>query len=113
MLGLFRIKRYSDSLFYGHIVLEKILKALVVKKTKEIAPRAHDLNALAEAAGLKISKEDAEFLKIVTRFNIKTRYPDFKLSFYKSCDLNYTKNNLARIKMFYSTLCQKVKSKKS
>ena len=29
MLALFQAKRYSDSLFYGHIVLEKILKARV------------------------------------------------------------------------------------
>ncbi len=33
MLGLFKIKRYPESLFYGHITLEKILKALVVKNT--------------------------------------------------------------------------------
>ena len=30
MMRLFKIERYSASLFYGHIVLEKTLKALVV-----------------------------------------------------------------------------------
>lgn len=50
MLGLFRIKRYSDSLFYGHIVLEKILKAFVVKETKKDAPRTHNLLVLAGLA---------------------------------------------------------------
>lgn len=34
MQGLFESKRYSDSLFYGHIVLEKVLKALVIQKNK-------------------------------------------------------------------------------
>jgi len=28
MLGLFKIKRYPESLFFGHIVLEKILKGI-------------------------------------------------------------------------------------
>ncbi len=113
MLGLFRIKRYSDSLFYGHIVLEKMLKALVVQKTKDIAPRTHDLNILADLAGMKIDKDDAEFLKTVTRFNIKTRYPDFKLNFYKACNFKYTSENIKKIKIFYLKLCQKVKLKKS
>ncbi|OGF21124.1 hypothetical protein A2Y83_02690 [Candidatus Falkowbacteria bacterium RBG_13_39_14] len=48
MLGLFRIKRYSESFFFGHIILEKILKALVVQKTKEHAPYIHNLSRLAE-----------------------------------------------------------------
>ena len=30
MVFLFKGKEYSNSLFFGHIVLEKILKALVV-----------------------------------------------------------------------------------
>jgi len=34
MLGLFKIKRYPESLFFGHIALEKILKTLVVQETK-------------------------------------------------------------------------------
>ena len=34
MLGLFKIKRYPESLFFGHIVLEKILKGLVVAEIK-------------------------------------------------------------------------------
>ena len=34
MLYLFKGKKYSESLFFGHIVLEKILKGLVVKKNQ-------------------------------------------------------------------------------
>ncbi|PIZ01270.1 DNA-binding protein, partial [bacterium (Candidatus Gribaldobacteria) CG_4_10_14_0_8_um_filter_33_9] len=43
MVFLFKGKEYSNSLFFGHIVLEKILKALVVQRTKEQAPYIHDL----------------------------------------------------------------------
>lgn len=55
MIGLFKIKRYSDSLFFGHIVLEKILKALVVQKTKNQAPYSHDLIRLQETVKLELS----------------------------------------------------------
>ena len=38
MQALYRGKQYSNSLFFGHIVLEKLLKGLVVKETGEQAP---------------------------------------------------------------------------
>ena len=52
MLGLFKMKRYPESLFYGHIVLEKILKGLVVKETKKEAPYIHNLTKLAELSNI-------------------------------------------------------------
>lgn len=112
MLGLFRIKRYSDSLFFGHIVTEKILKALVVKKTGKQAPRIHNLVVLADLAGLNLSREEKEFLAIANRFNMRTRYPDAKLNFYQLCTQDYTEKNLNKIKQFYKTLCHKLKPKK-
>ena len=112
MLGLFKIKRYPESLFFGHVVLEKILKALVVQEAKKEAPKTHDLVRLAEIAKLKLSDKTLEYLKIVNRFNMRTRYPDAKLEFYKCCDLEYTKNNLEKIKKLYKKLCQELKQKK-
>ncbi len=109
MLGLFKIKRYPESLFFGHIVLEKILKALVVQETKNEAPKTHDLVRLAEIAELKLPDEILEYLKIVNRFNMRTRYPDTKLEFHKCCDLKYTKDNVEKIKKIYKELCQKIK----
>lgn len=35
MKSLFKTKHYDASLFFGHIVLEKILKALIVKNIGE------------------------------------------------------------------------------
>ena len=61
MLGLFKIKRYPESLFFGHIVLEKILKGLVVKETGEQAPYIHDLVRLAELAKTDSDVEELEF----------------------------------------------------
>jgi HEPN domain-containing protein len=112
MLGLFRIKRFSDCLFYGHIVLEKILKAHVVKNTKKDAPRSHNLLYLAKIADLEIDKKTRDFLVVVNRFNMRTRYPDFKFDFYKICNLSYTRDNIKEIKKLYKKLCQDLKLKK-
>lgn len=112
MLGLYRIKRYSDCLFFGHIVLEKILKALVVSAINEHAPRLHDLVRLSILAKINLTKKQTMFLKEVNDFNIATRYPDVKLNFYKKCTPKFTKGYLDEIKSIYFELCQKLKPKK-
>lgn len=109
MLGLFKIKRYSDCLFYGHIVLEKILKALVVQKTKKQAPYTHNLGRLAELAHVDLTEKQLDLVDDVNRFNIRSRYPDAKLEFYKLCTKTYTEKYLKQIKDLYKFLCQKVK----
>ncbi len=108
MLALFKSKRYSDSLFYGHIVLEKILKALVVQNTGNEAPKIHDLFRLAELSKQNLSNENLKYLKRVNRYNMRTRYPDEKLNFYKMCDFKYSKDNLIKIEKLYKELCQRL-----
>lgn len=112
MKSLFNSKRYPESLFFGHIVLEKILKGLVVQKTKKGSPYSHDLVLLQGIAGLKLEKEEVEFLKEVNHFNIRARYPNYKFKFYKLCTKEFTNEKLNRIVGLYKKLCQKYKSKK-
>jgi len=110
MMGLFNLKRYSDTLFYGHLVLEKILKALIVQNKKKHPQPTHNLLVLLKEAGIDLEKEEVEFLAEVNKFNIRTRYPDYKLSFYKIATLKYTRPRLEKIKLLYKKLCQKIKS---
>lgn len=67
---------HQYALFFGHLYLEKLLKALVVEATGEHAPRTHNLLFLAERAGLSLSEEQHEVLLRVTAYNIETRYPE-------------------------------------
>ncbi|MFH0755088.1 MAG: HEPN domain-containing protein [bacterium] len=109
MLYLFKGKQFSNSLFFGHIVLEKILKALVVQEIKEQAPCIHDLVRLQKIAKLELSKEEINFLNKINDFNIRTRYPEYKLQFYKICTKKYTENYFNKIIELYKKLCQKLK----
>ena len=109
---LFKGKKYSESLFFGHIVLEKILKALVVNETRKQAPYTHNLVELEKISKIGLGKELIEFLNQVNDFNIRARYPEHKFAFYKKCTLKYTKDNLEEIKNMYKNLCQKLKQKK-
>lgn len=109
MLALFKSKRYSDSLFFGHIVIEKLLKGLVVRMTGEQAPFTHDLVRLAQLAELDLNKKEVEFLNKINEFNIRARYPEYKLSFYKKCTREYTEKYIVQIENIYKNLCQKIK----
>ncbi len=104
MVTLYQQKRYSDSLFFGHIVLEKILKALVVQKTKQHSPYGHDLLKLQELAMLELSKEEIDFLDEMNAYNTRTRYPDYKLNIYKLCTREFTKTRLDKAMKLYKKL---------
>lgn len=110
MLYLFRDKRYSDCLFFGHIILEKILKAFVVLKTRESAPMTHDLVSLAQNSGLNMSKDEEKLLNEINKFNIRVRYPDYLLQFYRICDREYTEEYLDKIQILWKKFVLKLKS---
>jgi HEPN domain-containing protein len=109
MHALYQSRRYSDALFFAHMVLEKIIKALVVRHTREHAPYMHDLVRLSELSGVPMSEADLDLLDIVNSFNIRARYPDYKLRFYKRCTREYTTGYLKEIRALYQKLCQRAK----
>ena len=110
MLYLFRDKRYSDCLFFGHIILEKILKAFVVLKTRESAPLTHDLISLVKLSGLNISEDEKNLLKNVNAFNIRVRYPDYLLQFYRTCDREFADGYLDEIQILWKKFVLELKS---
>jgi len=89
---------YSYALFFGHLAVEKLLKAQYVFKQKQHAPPLHNLLRLARAAGLEIDEETVDKLTTVTAFNLEARYPDFKRSFRQTCTPEYTAQQMSVIK---------------
>jgi len=70
--------RVLHGLFFCHLVIEKAIKAIVVKETKEIAPRSHNLLYLAEIANITFAEEDEVFLGILMKYQLQGRYPDYQ-----------------------------------
>ena len=97
--SLFNNGRYIHSLFFAHLSLEKICKALWVKYNIEnIPPKIHNLVKILSQTKVNLAKERMEFLLEVNRFQLAGRYPDYINNFYKICSLEYTENNLKKIK---------------
>lgn len=106
MMHLYESKDYHWSLFMGHLVLEKLLKAVYVALVDTNVPRIHDLLRLSEKAGLKPDDKQRDELDLVTSFNIAARYPDYKHSFYQKCSPAFTEENLTIIKELRTWLLQ-------
>lgn len=107
MQKLFTIKKYPESLFFGHIVLEKTLKALVVEAIKDQAPYTHNLLKLAKLSAVSFSEKDMELFEEVNDFNIRARYPEFKLNFFRLCTRAYVSGYIKEISVFYKKYVKK------
>lgn len=94
---LLEAKRYSASLFFVHLSIEKILKALIIERTDKAAPFIHDLLSLANVIEIELSGEQEKLLREINTFNIAARYDDYKLGFYKKATKSYSEKyfNLA------------------
>jgi HEPN domain-containing protein len=103
---------FTYSLFFGHLTLEKLLKAYFVVVKDETPPLTHRLVYLAEKSELDLNDQQMELLEIVTDFNLEARYPDEKFSFYKRCTKEFTVNYLNRIEEIKKWLLQKIQLSK-
>ena len=98
---LFASDRYAHSLFFCHLAIEKLLKALVVQKTKEHAPYEHNLLKLSELTGVSFTKQQLDTMDEINTFNIKGRYDDYKFEFYKRATKEYAEENLIHTSTLY------------
>lgn len=87
-------KKYPHALFFCHLAVEKLLKSLVTRATRANAPYGHNLQRLAEDAGLILPDDIRESLAEINTFNIKARYDDFKTQFYKKATVDYAQRYL-------------------
>lgn len=97
MIKMFDSKSYNWALFIGHISVEKLLKALFVKKNNKHAPFTHNLYRIAELSKIDMDEEQADWLDEITSFNLNARYDDYKRQFYNLCTKEYTEEWLDKI----------------
>jgi len=74
---LIREKRILHGLFFCHLVIEKAIKAHIVKVSGDVAPKSHNLIYLSEKGELVFEEEDELFLGILMKYQLQGRYPDY------------------------------------
>ncbi|MBA7516508.1 hypothetical protein ES705_08556 [subsurface metagenome] len=97
MQDLYQTQNNNWALFMGHLVIEKLLKALYIKNKGDFPLLIHDLRRLIEKSGIELDSDMKVVLDTITRFNIKARYDDYKQSFYLLCTDEFTKEWIGKI----------------
>ena len=105
---LYKNKKYHHALFFCHLSIEKMLKAIIVKSTKTAPPLTHDLVRLAERAGVPLNELQKNELAEITTFNIEARYDDYKLSFRKKAKKQFSLKYLDKTKEMLQWLSEHV-----
>ncbi len=102
-------KHYSLSLFALHLTLEKLLKALWIKKSvTDTPPYTHDLQRLCDDLQLEISAEDYDFLSIINSWNIRGRYPDYTKRLYQNTTTQYLDEQIGKVEILKKWLEEKI-----
>ena len=108
--ALFEAGKYDWSLFVGHLVLEKLLKAIYVQNNEnKIPPKLHNLVRLAEISNIEIDEDKKIVLDKINDFNIEVRYPEYKNEFYKLCTKEFAEENINKIKNLYQWIKSQIK----
>ncbi|WP_084438882.1 HEPN domain-containing protein [Algoriphagus mannitolivorans] len=71
-------RRFLHGLFFCHLVIEKAIKAHVVKVTGELAPKSHNLIYLSEKSELLLKDETLEFFGVLMKYQLEGRYPGYQ-----------------------------------
>ena len=106
---LFERGDYSYSLFFGHLTIEKTIKAIYVDRLNDNPPFTHRLVYLAEITSLELTEDILKLLETVTDFNLEARYPDEKFSFKKRCTKEFTQRYLKEIGVLRKWLAKQIR----
>ncbi len=98
MIDLYQTQNNNWALFMGHLVIEKLLKAVYVKSKDEFPPMIHDLRRICEKTDVELDLTHQILLDSISRFNINARYDDYKQSFYQLCTDSFTSEWIDKIK---------------
>ncbi len=107
--SLFTSKRYLHALFFAHLSLEKLCKAVWVKNNNDnLPPRIHHLVKLIQQANINMNEEDLVFLQLFNDFQIEGRYPDYLFKINKVCTFEFTKDKLQKVLELKTCLQEKL-----
>ena len=97
--------RYVHSLFFAHLVLEKLCKAHWVKDNEgRYPPKTHNLVYILGQTTLFLSPSQTDFLLLMNDFQLEGRYPDYQQKIYNLYKLNNTGEILNEVKKIKSWL---------
>jgi len=106
---LLKGKKYVHALFFGHLYLEKLAKALwVINGTENIPPKTHNLLKLLNESGVKLDENQQIFLLKLNQYQIEGRYPEDIDKLYKFTNAKLTAEYIKEIKNLKKCFLEKM-----
>lgn len=106
--SLWEKRKYPECLFFGHLTLEKILKAIIIIHSQDHAPPLHDLVKLAQKTGLIFNREQLQDLADCSDFYLAGRYDEDKMEFRKKCTHEFAAPYFKLIERYYVWLKKEI-----
>ena len=107
--ALFNTQNYQQALFWGHLMIEKLIKAHWIKDNADNhPPRIHNLVFLHDQTTLNLDKEQTDFLGRLNNFQLEGRYPDLKFRMLKLCTMELSAEIIEQIKIIEQCLLNKL-----
>lgn len=106
---LFNGKNYLQSLFFAHLVVEKLCKSLWIKHSNDnVPPRTHNLIFLLSATPVILTDEQKELLLNLNRFQLEGRYPEYMTKMHAICDEHFTHSMITSVDLIRIWLQKKL-----
>jgi HEPN domain-containing protein len=106
---LFKGRKYLHSLFFAHLVIEKICKALWIKFNEgNVPPRTHNLIQLLSTIPIELDEDKSEFMLSLNRFQLEGRYPDYLTKMHNICNESFTNSMIGETNKLRLWLLEKV-----
>lgn len=88
---LFKSGKFTQGLFFTHLVLEKISKALWLKDNEaNYPPKIHDILKILNKTKVVLEDEDLIYLNALNVYQLEGRYPDYINQIHKMTNLENT-----------------------
>lgn len=88
---LLKGRNFMQSLFFAHLVIEKLCKSLWIKYNEEnVPPRTHNLIHLLTSTPIDLSDDRSELILSLNRFQLEGRYPDYMTKMHNICNEQFT-----------------------
>jgi HEPN domain-containing protein len=99
MMYLMKGNKYVHALFFGHLYVEKISKALWVKDNEgNFPPKIHNLLAILKHVKNILNEDQQLFLLKLNQYQIEGRYPEDIDKLYKITDKKLATEYIDKIK---------------
>jgi len=105
--ALFAMERYLHSLFWAHLSVERLAKAIWVKKHDvNTPPKESTIVRLLQDSGVDLGKDTMNFLDYFNDFQLSNSYPDDTNKLYRICTKEFTSQELNKVKNVRTSLLE-------